>query len=309
MPGLSYGVRAWQDGLRRIEGAGYSAVAISDHVIGGWSMDPPSMLAAAAVATTTLRLRTLVLSNDLRHPALVHRAIATIDVLSDGRVELGIGAGWWREEYATLGLTFDAPEVRIERLDEAIRLIKALFDPEPVTFLGRHYRVTDLTGLPQPVQRPRPPILIGGGGRRVLELAGREADIVAINPVLRTGRPTDSGSIPQADPGRLAELLAGVRTAASSAGRDPGALRYQVSLLAWDVRTMDGRRRAGRSSLAPDAWTDLEGLRGTPGVLVGEIGECAEQVAGWRGAYGISDVHLGSIDGPFAELVARMAGT
>ena len=144
-------------------------------------------IAVAAEATTTLRIGMLVLGNDYKHPAVVAKEAATLDVLSDGRLELGLGAGWMLADYEQLGLPYDSAGTRIARLEEAIAVVKGCFAEGPFDFDGEHYRITGYDAQPAPVQRPHPPLLIGGGGRKVLRLAGREADIVGINPNLREG--------------------------------------------------------------------------------------------------------------------------
>ena len=306
MPPLAGGVEQWSEDLRSLEEMGYSGVAISDHVIGGWSMDPIATLAAAAVATNSLRLITLVLSNDYRHPALVHKAIATIDVISRGRAELGLGAGWWREEYAALGIPFESAGTRVDRLEESVAVIKALFGEAAVTHVGDHYRVTELAGLPRTVQRPRIPILIGGGGSRVLRLAGRDADVAGINPVLgQAGGGSDAAW--SFDRDRVLARVAAVRDSARSAGRPQGEPRLQISVFGYAMTHSDGHQVAGRTSILPPG-VDVIGMVGTPGFLVGSVDECADQVRGWRTRYGFSDIHVGGNAHAFAPLVERLAG-
>ena len=187
MPSLDLPPARWRDEIRRIEDLGFSTVAVSEHVTHGWAMDPLVVMAAAAAASHRLRVLSLVLLNDLRHPALLHRALATIDRLSDGRLEYGIGAGWQAADYEALGWPFDPASVRIERLAESLEIISRLFDGGEVSFEGAHYQVHELRGLPQAVQQPRPPLLVGGGGRRILELAARVADIVGVHATLAGG--------------------------------------------------------------------------------------------------------------------------
>ena len=170
----------WTDLARRVEALGYSTLSVPDH-IGGRFAWAPALMAAAAV-TTSLRVGTLVLDNDFRHPALTALEAATLDVLTGGRLELGIGAGWMLEDYTSSGIPFDPPGVRVARLEESLQIIKPLLRGESVTFSGTYYQVTDLQGSPGPVQQPSPPIFIGAGGKRMLALAAREADIVGIAP-------------------------------------------------------------------------------------------------------------------------------
>src|SRR5437867_2123293 len=166
----------WAEKARKVEALGYAVLTVPDHLAN--LVAPMPALASAAEATTRLRIGTMVLNNDFRHPVLVAREAATLDLLSDGRLELGLGAGHMRSEYEEAGLRFDPGRVRVERLAESVRIVKALLDGKPTTLEGDHYRVSAHRVFPRPVQRPRPPILIGGHGRRLLSLAAREAEIV-----------------------------------------------------------------------------------------------------------------------------------
>jgi probable F420-dependent oxidoreductase len=175
----------WRDKARKLEDLGFSTLFMPDHF--GQELAPLPAIAMAAAHTTTLRVGSLVFDNDYKHPAILAKEAATIDLLSDGRLELGIGAGWMRTDYDQLGLPYDPPAVRVDRFEEALQVIKQCFTGEQFTFHGEHYRISDYASWPKPVQQPRPPLLIGGGGKRVLSIAAREADIVGINPNLRAG--------------------------------------------------------------------------------------------------------------------------
>lgn len=178
-------IRAWRDRARQAESLGYSTLYIPDHFDDQYG--PLVGLTVAAEATSTLRVGSLVFDNDFRHPVVLAKEIATLDLASEGRVEFGLGAGWMRTDYDRSGLPYDEPAVRVDRLEEALAIYRALFAEGRCTFQGTHYQVTDATCQPQPQTRPHPPFLIGGGGKRVLTLAAREADIVGINPNLRAG--------------------------------------------------------------------------------------------------------------------------
>ncbi len=169
--------KEWVEKVKKAEALGFATLLTWDHFDD--SLAPLPALVAAADATTSLRLAPCVLSNDYRHPVLLAREAATLDLLSDGRFELGLGAGWNRDEYQRAGLPFDPPSVRVGRLEESVQILKGLFADAPLTFHGRHYTITDLYGHPRPVQQPHPPLMIGGARRRMLALAAREADIVA----------------------------------------------------------------------------------------------------------------------------------
>jgi probable F420-dependent oxidoreductase len=171
----------WRETARKIEDLGYATLTLPDHL--SELIAPMPALVSAAEATTTLRVGTNVLNNDLRHPVLVAREAAAVDLLTDGRLQLGLGAGAIRAEYEQAGLDFDRGRTRVERLAEAVTIIKGLFTGEKFTFAGRHYHVTDHVIAPSPVQRPHPPILIGGNGPLLLALAAREADIVGLSGI------------------------------------------------------------------------------------------------------------------------------
>jgi probable F420-dependent oxidoreductase len=173
----------WAEHARKVEALGYATLLMADHF--GDLLAPFPALVAAADVTTTLRLGTLVICNDFRHPAVLAQEAATLDLLSDGRVELGLGAGWLRAEYERTGILFEPGPVRVARLEESVRIVKGLLAGETVTFAGQHYTVTDLPGLPRPVQQPHPPLLVAGGGRRILTLAAREAGWTKPTPCRR----------------------------------------------------------------------------------------------------------------------------
>jgi alkanesulfonate monooxygenase SsuD/methylene tetrahydromethanopterin reductase-like flavin-dependent oxidoreductase (luciferase family) len=177
-----------------------------------------------------------------------------------------------------------------------------------VTFLGRYYRLSAFPGLPTTVQRPRPPILIGGGARPILSLAGREADVASVNPVLPGLKAGDDRRIAWLDGASIATAVRTVRDAARDAGRPVGEPRLQVSVLVYDIQDGTEGRVTGRSSLAPGEWTDLGPLRGLPGVLVGSVDECCDQLREWREVYGFSDIHVGANANAFAGIVDRLSG-
>jgi probable F420-dependent oxidoreductase len=304
MPALNRPVPQWRDEIRRIEDLGFHSVAISDHLTGGWAMDPLVAMTVAAEATTRLRVLAMVFCNDFRHPALLHKSMANLDVFSGGRAEIGLGAGWQRADHDAVGLPFDPPGVRVDRLGEAIEVIAALFGEKPVTYAGRHYRVTDLDGLPKPVQRPRPPLLVGGGSRRVLELAGRAADIIGINP--RLAPDVDPlAAVADMSPERVAQKVAWARAAAHAAGRDPAALEYQLRM--FDVRVthrgVQHRSTSSHAALAPP-----EALATSPAVLHGSVDDCVERLVELRERYAINQLHLGGNLDAAAPIVARLAG-
>jgi len=171
---------AWRAKARRIEELGYDTLLITDHIT--QQLAPVPAMAAALEATTRLRVGSYVFANDYRNPVMLAKEIATLDVLSAGRVEFGLGAGWYQRDYDMLGLPYDPPGRRVSRMIEAVRLIDRLFAEDTVDASGAFYTVHGAKLLPKPVQRPRPPLMIGAGGPRMLRFAARHADIIALNP-------------------------------------------------------------------------------------------------------------------------------
>ncbi len=305
MPRLTGPMPDWRAELRRIEDLGYWAVAVSDHFTRGWVMEPVVAMTAAVEATTTLRVLPLVLGNDYRHPVMLHKALATLDVMSGGRLEIGLGAGWMESDYAAANIPLDPPGVRVDRLAESVDIIKGLFGEKPLSYEGRHYRVTELDGLPKPVQDPHPPLLIGGGGRRVLRLAGTAADIVGINAAMRPGTATGAAVLDLTGE-RVAEKLTIARAAARVAGRDPATLRYQTSILSLHLTDRPGIR-PWVSSMAADV-TDPVVLAGSPAVLHGSVESCVETLQRRREELGLDYFHIGGDPAAAAPIVARLAG-
>lgn len=176
---------SWSDTARKVEELGYCTLFVPDHF--GDQLAPITALAVAAEATTTLKVGALVFDNDYRHPVTLATETATLDLLSSGRVELGLGAGWMATDYEQSGMTYDPARVRVDRFEEAIDVIQGLFAEGPFSFQGEHYTITELDGKPSPATPGGPPLIIGGGGKRVLSIAARKADIVGVNPNLKAG--------------------------------------------------------------------------------------------------------------------------
>jgi probable F420-dependent oxidoreductase len=214
----------WIERVRQIERWGYDSILWPDHFFfPEW--DPIVALSAVAAATTRIKTGTLVFGVDYRHPVVLARSAATAHLLSGGRVEFGIGAGWTEADYAEAGMRYDAAGVRVERLEEALHVIKGMWSSERTTFAGKSYQVT---GAQRAVELPSlPRILIGGGGKKVLGVAGRHADIVGINPKVAEGKITASA----ARDGmleRTREKIRWVQEAAVAAGRDFAALELNA---------------------------------------------------------------------------------
>jgi len=289
----------WVEQARKVEGLGYSTLLMWDHF--GEQLAPLPALMAAAAATTTLRVGSYVLDNDYRHPVLLAKEAATLDVLSGGRLELGLGAGWMRAEYHQAGIAFDAPGVRIGRMHEAIQVLNGLFADRPCTFEGRYYRIAELDGLPKPLQQPRPPLLIGGAQQRLLSIAAREADIVAF-----TTRALPNGSNDPADltAEAAARQLEWVRAAAGE--------RFAELELQFHVRVVwvTDRRAQAIEQLSADLGISAEQVRRTPQVLVGSVDQMVEDLRARRERYGFSYIAVDQADlDRFAPVVARLAGT
>jgi probable F420-dependent oxidoreductase len=291
----------WADKARRLEDLGYAVLTVPDHLTDLFA--PMPALIAAAGATKHLRVGTNVLNNDFRHPVLVAREAATVDLLTDGRLQLGLGAGHMQSEYDQTGLRFDSGGTRIERLTEAVAIVKGLFKGEPVTFVGRHYRVTGHRIYPLPVQRPHPPILIGGNGRRLLTLAAKEADIVGLSGItFRRG-----GAEPDLSGWRTASVDERVQLVREAAG--DRYERLELNALVQRVVVTDDRRQAA-GKLA-SRWTQLspEEILESPYVLIGTVNQLVEDLQARRERWGLSYYVIFEPDaGVFAPIVARLAG-
>ena len=307
-PRLSGDPDRWRAEVRRIEELGFSTVSVGDHFSQGWVLEPMTAMTVAAEATTSLRVLSLALANDYRHPVLVHKALATLDVFSGGRVELGIGAGWMASDYAAAGIPMDSPGRRIERLEESLAVLTGLFAPGPFTFTGKHYQVQALDGQPKPVQRPRPPLLVGGGGQRILSLAARVADIVGVHCRLGSGV-LDAESVADLAADRVMEKVRWVEEAATAAGRPIGDIEWQFSVYHCQVARPGHAPTPNASSFAALMAVARDALADSPAVLVGDVERCVDLLQERRERYGFNYLNLGADLESVAPLVARLAGT
>ncbi|MCW2756661.1 MAG: class F420-dependent oxidoreductase [Nocardioidaceae bacterium] len=280
---------AWRDGVREIEDLGIDAVSISDHFTNGWVLEPVVAMTVAAEATSRLGLVSLVLGNDYRHPVLLHKAMATLDAMSGGRVTIGLGAGWSTDDYGAAGIPLDPPGVRVDRLAESLAVLRGLFGEAPFSFDGEHYRISDLQGLPAPVRPGGPTFLVGGGGSRVLGVAGRYADVVGINA--RLGQGPVGLAVHDLSPDQVATKIGHARAGALASGRDPDELTYQVNVLAVDVSDVPGAT-PWRSSMA-SGLADIGTVAHHPVVLRGSLNGCAEHVLRGRETFGITHLDVG----------------
>jgi probable F420-dependent oxidoreductase len=292
----------WQDKARRIEALGYSVLLVPDHLAAMLATIPA--VVSAGDATKSLRVGTNVLNNDLRHPVLLAREAATIDLLTDGRLELGLGAGYMRPEYDQAGLRFDRGGVRVERLAEAVMIIKGLLSGARVDFAGEHYCVTGHTVYPRPVQRPHPPIIIGGNGPRLLALAAKEANTVNLTGITFT----QGGVAPDMSGWKVAGLEERLRVVREAAG-----VRFDRLELSAQIQrvVVTGDRRQAAEELRK-AWRQLsiDEILEAPFVLIGTVDEMVDALRARRDRWGISyfvtfEQYLETL----APVVSRLAGS
>jgi probable F420-dependent oxidoreductase len=291
----------WAEQAKRAEDLGFSSLLMPDHF--GDQLAPVPALMAAADATTSLRIGTLVHDNDYKHPVVLAKESATLDLLSDGRLELGIGAGWMNTDYEQSGIPKDPAGVRIDRLEEALDVIEGLFGDGPFDFAGEHYTITGLDGLPKPVQKPRPPFMIGGGGKRVLSLAARRADIVGIAPRASTGavdaEAAATGTGPETD-----KKLKWIRDAAGDRYSD-----IEINILLFAVVAADDPGPT-YEMLAGIFGIDASEGPEVPHVLVGTTNSMCESLGARRERWDISYVICqGDALEAMTPVVAALAGT
>ncbi|MGI9578839.1 MAG: TIGR03621 family F420-dependent LLM class oxidoreductase [Microthrixaceae bacterium] len=285
---------------RKAEDLGVSVLTVADHLDD--QLSPFAALTAAADATSTLRVGTLVLSNDFRHPVMTAKEAATVDRLSGGRLELGLGAGWMLDDYRSSGITLDPPGVRIQRLDEALQIIRALWTGEPVDHHGSNYDLDGMVLAPLPLQRPGPPLCVGGGGRKVLEVAARWADVIHLNPALPAGV-IDHRAGPTSTAAATDSKLAWIREAAGErfANIELGT-RIHLAFVT-DARDQTYDELSGGFGLSAEA------AKGSPHALVGTVDQIVEDLEERRERFGISNIGLSAsaID-DLAPVIARLAG-
>jgi probable F420-dependent oxidoreductase len=284
---------------------GFTGLVIPDHLID--QLAPVPAMATIAAATTRLRIGTFVLNNDLRHPGVLAQDLASLDVLSEGRLDIALGAGWNKPEFEAIGLPFDPVATRVDRLEEAIAVFKGLFADGPFSFEGRFYTIRDHDGRPKPVQKPHPPFLIGGGGRRTLTIAGREADVVGLAPRILSGQRADPRSLTFA---AAEEKISWVREAA---GERFDELEFNVYPSTWPITVTDDARAEARKVVdhlrgrsAPDLTED--DVLQSPQLFIGSIDGLIEKFRMLRERLGITSFMTGEID-ELAPVVERLAGT
>jgi len=290
---------AWRDLARKCEDLGFSTLLGADHF--NDQIAPLPALAMAAEATTTLRVGTLVLGNDFKHPVMLAKELATLDVLSGGRLEWGMGAGWLPSDYETSGIPMDVPGVRVSRFDESITVMKHLFGDGPTTFRGEHYQITKLNGTPKPLQRPYPRLLIGGAGDRMLGIAARRAAIVGVAPAISTAAIWGAGrEMPAVAADRQ---LARVRSAAGDRYAKLEISMVPTALIVTDRPGEEIARIADVTELPPDE------VAASPYLLIGSVDGIIDALEERRARWDVSywTIPVSFID-EAAPIVARLAG-
>jgi probable F420-dependent oxidoreductase len=302
------GGRALAETARRAEALGYSALVIPDHLIGQYA--PVPVLATIAAATERLRVGTFVFNAALRHPAVLAQDLATIDVLSGGRLEIGIGAGWNRPEFDAIGLPFDPVGTRVSRLAEAIAVLKGCFGDGPFSFDGKHFSIRAHDGQPEPVQRPHPPIFVGGGGRRTLTLAAQQADIVGVAPRLAPGDQREPRlDAPSITAAATDEKIGWIREAAGDRFDQLELNTYpsQGGVLVTNRALPEARERADVIRQRTGVELTPEEVLESPHVFIGSVDGLTQKVVELRERFGISSITVDDVDA-FAPVVERLAG-
>ena len=291
--------KGWAELARRTEAAGYEVLTMPDHFTD--QLAPIPALMAAANATTTLRVGALVFDNDYKHPVVLAKELATIDLLSDGRLDIGLGAGWMISDYEEAGMPYDSPKVRIDRFIEGVAVIRGAMAEGPFSFSGDHYTITNYNGQPKPVQA-RPPLLIGGGGKRVLSYAAREADIIGINGTLTAGIVG-----PEALSTMTAESVDEKVAIVAAAGA------HRLNDIEMNIRTffvkVTNDRAATVEGISSMFGVSKDMIDASPFALIGSVEECIEQLLERRERWGFSYTIVGAenID-ECAPIVAALRG-
>jgi probable F420-dependent oxidoreductase len=291
--------------VRRAESIGIDTLVIPDHLIE--QMAPVAAMTAIAAISDRLRVSAFVLNNDLRHPAVLAQELASLDVLSGGRLDIAIGAGWNRAEYEAIGVSFDPTPVRQARLAEAIAVLKGSFGPGPFSFAGEHYAIADYDAYPKPVQQPHPPFLIGGGGKRTLTLAAREASIVGFAPRIRAGGVPDLASISFE---ATREKAGWVREAAGDrfAGLELNVYPSMTGISLTDEPLAEAREVVERLEERTGTRLTPEELLDSPHIFIGTEDDFVAKFRRLRADLGITSIMVGAV-GELDGVVERLAGT
>ena len=290
---------------RKAESVGCSTFVLPDHLVGYAPLLPLAMVAAA---TARLRVGTFVLNANLRHPAVLAQELATLDALSGGRLEIGLGAGWNKAEQDAIGIPFEPAGVRVERLAETVAILKGCFADGPFSFVGEHYTITDHDGAPKPVQRPHPPILLGGGGKRLLTLAAREAQIIGLGTrSMPVGRPgLEPWSLTAA---ATEEKIGWIREAAG--GRfdelELNTLPVGGPAVITSTPLAEARRRADCIREQTGVELTVEEILDSPHVFIGSVKDLRRKCVELRERFGISSFLIPDLDA-LAPVVEGLAG-
>ena len=291
--------KTWRSMARQAESLGFSTLYMPDHFTDLWG--PITALTAATEATTTLNVGALVFDNDYRHPVVLAKEIATLDILSEGRVELGLGAGWMTTDYEQSGIALDPPSIRIERMIEALEIYRQLFTQESATFEGHHYQVRGVPALPKPYTSGGPPILVGGGGKRVLTAAAQFASIIGVNPELSSGR----ASVEAAKTAVRARYEERIGWIEAAAGDRFASIQLQVL---GQVEMIAPNRDELFEKLAPGFGITAAEAAEMPIVMVGTVEQICDDLIARREEFGLSYIVVHDMEA-FAPVVARLAGS
>ncbi|CAB4871895.1 unannotated protein [freshwater metagenome] len=296
-------MHAWVDRAQHVEALGYSTLHFTDHFDRS-PVSPLPMIAALAAHTTALTLGTLVIDNDFRHPAVLAKEIATLDLITDGRLEIGLGAGWMTVDYDVSGIAYESAGVRISKLDETLQILDDVLRGGPTHFSGNHYAVAALLSTPPPTTVPRPRLLVGGGGDRVLRLAARHADVVSINWNVGAGH-AGVAAVRSGGPDETAHKVSVVRSAAGDRFGD-----IELHLVAY-LTAITNDADAALSGLIAARGLDLEpaDIVDSPHCLVGSPAEIVDRLVERRETLGFSYVSVyDTVFEDFAPVVAALAG-
>lgn len=287
--------KEWAERARQVEASGFATLLMPDHFVGP-RFAPIAALTAAAAATTTLRIGTLVFSNDYRHPVVLGKELATLDVLSDGRLDVGLGTGWMRQDYDRAGLPFDPPKVRFERFLEALEVLRGVWGEGAFSYRGSFYQLDELVQEPKPVQKPYPKLLLPGGGPRMLRTAARYADYVNLTLQVKA-----DGSGVRAGDGGLESFLGKIETIREAAGERFDRIELGTSI-----------QQVGVPS-DKEEWSavNLDRQQQTPQIVLGDPAEMADKLRYWRDTHGLNFfvLHNDRDLETFIPVVEELAGT
>jgi probable F420-dependent oxidoreductase len=286
----------WRDIARRAEALGYDTLLMPDHITD--QLAPVAALTAAADATPTLRVGSFVFANDYRNPVMLAKEATTLDLLSGGRLEFGLGAGWNKSDYRQLGIRNDPPKVRVDRMEEAIALMKRLWTEEKVTHEGPHYRVRDAMVRPRPTQRPHPPLMIGARGPRMLRIAAREAQIVALVPALD---PFGVSTLRSMTTQSVEKSIAILRPT-------PRFAELELNIIVFDAAVTDAARSI-IDALAARLKAGATAVVESPFLMYGSRSSLVEDLQRQRERLGISYIAIpGKVMRAFGPVVAALRG-